>query len=260
MNYVFNTKAMKANEFLILFIFVLFLGVITFAETIFPEGNEDFRGESRRAEGFDQIASSGDYKVIVKQGDTYAVEVWAESNLLSYIETEVVDHTLKIKTRGLRSLLQNNPIEIYVTTPVLNGLFLSGSGMIRTSHFVSDQFSILLSGSGDIDTKVSTGIMKAHLSGSGNIFLEGDADEGRFVISGSGRIKSYQALQRNCEAIILGSGNMYVNTRGTIDARITGSGRVLYINHPVVSKNIYGSGEVFDMNEKMGPLTKLGKR
>jgi len=248
---------MKTHEFIILFIFVLFLGVITFADSIFLQGNNDVRGESRRASGFDQVASSGDYKVHVKRGDTYGVEVWAESNLLAYIETEVVDHELKIKTRGIRMLLQHQPIEVFVTTPVLNGLFLSGSGMIKTGHFDSEQFAITVSGSGDIDTHVSSDVMKAHVSGSGNIFLEGEAKVGRFVISGSGKIKSYQTRQHTCEAIILGAGNMYVNTLENIDARITGSGKVLYINHPVINKNIYGSGDVFDMNEKY--FTELKK-
>ncbi|HEY3370144.1 MAG TPA: head GIN domain-containing protein [Prolixibacteraceae bacterium] len=241
---------MKSLEFIILSIFVLFLGVITFVTDIFPEGNKDLRAETRWAEGFDQISSSGDYKVIVKHGDNYQVEVKAESNLLPYIETVVVDHTLKIKTRGLRNLLQNYPIEVFITTPVLRGLFQSGSGMIKTGRFESEEFRLTVSGSGDIDTQVSTDQLIAHISGSGNIYLEGDAKEGRFVISGSGKIKSYQAQQRNCEAIIFGSGNMYVNTLETIDARISGSGKILYINNPIVSKNIYGSGDVFDMNGK----------
>lgn len=250
---------MKPNELIIISIFVLFLGVITIAETFFPEGNQDVRGESRRAEGFDQISSSGNFKVIVQQGDFYSMEVWAESNLLSYIKTEVVDHTLKIKTRGFRNMLQNHPIEILITTPVLNSLFLSGSGMIKTGHFSSDRFTMTVSGSGYIDTKVSAEIMNAYVSGSGTIFLEGDATAGRFVISGSGRIKSFQALQRNCEAFIMGSGNLYVNTLETIKAHISGSGKVLYINKPVISKSIYGSGDVLDMNEIKGPLTETGR-
>lgn len=247
---------MKKNELFILSVFVLFMGILTFSETIFPEGNHDVRGESRRAEGFDQIVSSGDYKVFVQQGDAYAVEVWAESNLLPVIETEVIDHRLIIRTRGMRSLLHNHPIEVFITTPLLNGLLLSGSGMIKTGKFTSEQFHIILSGSGDIDTQVSTHSMSAHVSGSGNIYLQGDVKEGQFVISGSGNIKSFEARQRNCEAIILGSGNMYLNTVESIDARITGSGKVLYINHPIVNKNIYGSGNVLNMNEDNEMLTE----
>lgn len=247
---------MKKNELFILSVFVLFMGILTFSETIFPEGNQDVRGESRRAEGFNQIVSSGDYKVFVQQGESYGVEVWAESNLLPWIETEVIDQRLIIRTRGFRSLLHNHPIEVFITTPLLNGLLLSGSGMIKTSRFTSEQFNVILSGSGDIDTQVSTQFMSAHVSGSGNIYLQGEATQGRFVISGSGKIKSFKALQRNCEATILGAGNMYLNTVETIDARITGCGKVLYINHPIVNKNIYGSGNVLNMNQENEMLTE----
>lgn len=252
-----NFKAMKTFQFLIFLIFVLFLGILTFVDEIFVEGNNDIQKESRGAAGFDAIASSGDYKVIVKHSDTYSVLVKAESNLLSYIETEVVDNTLKIRTRGVHCLLQNSPIEIFITTPVLEDLFLSGSGMITTGSFVSDRFNITISGSGDIDTKINTGFMKANVSGSGNIFLEGDVKVGRFLIAGSGKIKSYQSKQRNCEAVIFGSGHIYVNTLETIDARISGSGKILYINHPIISKSIYGTGDVLDMNQNNGQLTDL---
>lgn len=247
---------MKKNELFILSVFVLFMGILTFSEIIFPEGNNDVRGESRRAEGFDQIVLSGDYKVFVQQGEAYGVQVWAESNLLPLIETEVIDHRLIIRTRGIRSLQHNHPIEVFITTPILTGLLLSGSGMIKTDRFTSEQFYILLSGSGDIDTQVSSHSMSAQVSGSGNIYLQGDAKEGRFLISGSGNIKSFESRQRNCEAIILGSGNMYVNTVETIDARINGSGKVMYINHPMVNKNIYGSGNVLNMNQDNEMLTE----
>jgi len=254
---IFNFKAMKTFQFLILILLILFLGIITHVDDIFVEGNNDLLKESREITGFDAIASSGDFKVIVKPGDAYSVEVKAESNLLSYIETIVVHNTLKIRTRGIHSLLQNYPVEVFITTPVLNGLYLSGSGMITTGRFASNEFNISISGSGDIDTKINTGSMKANIVGSGNIFLEGDSKVGRFLIVGSGKIKSYQSQQRNCDAIILGSGALYVNTLETIDARISGSGSVFYINHPIISKSIYGSGKVLDMNQNKGQFTDL---
>jgi len=248
---------MKTFQFLFLFLLILFFGFITSVDDLFVEGNKDLLKESREVSGFQTISSSGDFKVIVKPGDAYSVEVKAESNLLSFIETIVVDSTLKIRTLGVHSLLHNYPIEVFITTPVLKGLFLSGSGMITTGRFTSNVFSILISGSGDIDTKINTGFMKANISGSGNIFLEGDAKVGRFLISGSGKIKSYQTQQRNCEAVIFGSGAIYVNTLESIDARISGSGRVLYINHPIISKSIFGSGDVLDMNQSKGQFTDL---
>lgn len=239
---------MKTFEFFIFSLFIGLIGLIIYTKDIYLQGNKNPGKEVRELTGFDQIASSGDFKVMVKHGNRYSVEVKAESNLLPYIKTEVIDHLLIIKTQGFRTLLENSPIEVFITTPDLKALYLSGSGMIKTGRFESDQFRIILSGSGYIDTNISTEMMKAVVSGSGNIFLEGVAKVGRFAICGSGRIKSYETQQRNCEAVILGSGKIFLNTLETIDARITGSGRVMYINHPTVNKSIYGSGEVYNDN------------
>lgn len=233
---------------LVISLFTLLIGINSCIDDVFLEGNGIPQTESRRASGFDEIASSGDFDVTVVPGSTYSVEVTAESNLLSYIETDVVGKTLKIRTRGLYSLREHHPVEVYITTPVLNGLTLSGSGLINTDSFMSNDFRITLSGSGDIDTKISADQIKANVSGSGTIFLEGDAYESEFVISGSGKIKSYNLEQSYCQASISGSGDIYVNVSETIDANISGSGRVHYINHPVVHTSISGSGSVVDKN------------
>jgi hypothetical protein len=200
------------------------------------------------ASGFKEIASSGDFNVTVTYGRTYSVEVSAESNLLSYIETDIVGNTLKIRTRGLHSLRQNYPIEVFITTPVLNGLSLSGSGLIETDSFISDNFTVSLSGSGDIDSFVSADVVKANVSGSGTIYLEGDTNDSEFVISGSGKIKSFNLPQLNCRAVISGSGDMFVNASRTLDAHISGSGRVFYMNYPVIHTSISGSGGVVEKN------------
>lgn len=239
---------MKTFEFLSFFLFVLILGLISCVDDIFLEGNGQVRSEFRAASGFDEIASSGDYKIIVKPGDEYSVEVKAESNLLSYIETDVVGSTLKIRTRGVHSLVTNYPVEIFITTPALEGLSLSGSGLIKTGLFLTDAFKVALSGSGDIETEVNTTHIKANVSGSGTILLTGEALDSEFVISGSGKIKAYDLPHHTCDAIISGSGSMYVNANEAINARISGSGIVYYINNPLIHTSISGSGGVVNKN------------
>lgn len=232
----------------LLALLMLVLITTSCVEDIFVEGNGHVRTENRYASGFDKVTSSGDFEITIVPGERYSVEVTAESNLLPYIETDVVGNTLKIHTRGLYSLRESEPIEVYITTPVLNGLTLSGSGFIQTGSFISDDFYLAISGSGDIDALVTADFVKANVSGSGTIILEGDAYESEFVISGSGRIKAFNLEQDHCEAVISGSGNMYVNVYETIDARISGSGNVYYINYPVIHTSTSGSGRVIDKN------------
>ena len=227
---------------------VLLLGTSSCLDEMFIEGNGISRTETRNAEGFNQISSSGDFTVTVMPGNFYSVEITAESNLLPYISTNVDGKTLKIRTTGIHSLRQTEPIEIFITTPVLNGLTLSGSGLIETGSFMSSDFDLSVSGSGDIKTIISSDKVNANISGSGTIYMEGDALNTNFVISGSGKIKSYNLLQDQCQAVISGSGDMYVNASQFIDARISGSGRVYFVNHPIVHTSISGSGDVVDKN------------
>lgn len=242
----FRMKTIKIQ--ILLSLIVLLFGTSSCFDETFIEGNGIVRTEKRGAEGFNEIALSGDFIVSVVPSSRYSVEITAESNLLPYISTNVDGQTLKIRTTGIHLLRQDEPIEIFITTPVLNGLSLSGSGMIKTGSFISDDFRIALSGSGDIDTQISAETLTAHISGSGNILVGGDVSESELVISGSGKIKSYDLEQNICKAVISGSGDMYVNVSKTIDARISGSGRVYYVNYPVVHTSISGSGKVVDRN------------
>lgn len=240
---------MKTTKIQILMaLFVLLFGTSSCLDEMYIEGNGISRTETRNAEGFNQISSSGDFTVTVMPGNSYSVEITAESNLLPYISTNVDGKTLKIRTTGIHSLRQNKPIEIYITTPVLNGLSLSGSGLIETGSFLCTDFDLSVSGSGDIKTKISSDKIKANVSGSGTILIEGDATNTNFVISGSGKIKTYNLLQEQCQAVISGSGDMYINVDQLIDARISGSGRVYFISHPVIRTSISGSGNVVDKN------------
>ena len=241
-----STQTNKTVLLIPLFAFLLLFN--SCIDDFFIEGNGISKTEYRSASGFDHISVNGDYHVTVMPGNDYSVEVTADCNLIPFIETDVIGNTLKIRTRGLYSLRQDFPIEVYITTPELKELAMSGSGLIETGNFMSNDFNIAVSGSGDIKTAINASQIKATVSGSGTISLEGNANETNFVISGSGKIKSYKLEQQHCQAIISGSGNMFVNAVQTIDARISGSGRVYYINHPAIHTSISGSGNVIDKN------------
>jgi hypothetical protein len=228
--------------------FLLLFGTGSCIEELFIEGNGILRTEVRDDEGFTKVSSSGDFNVTILPGENYSVEITAESNLLPYISTNVDGKTLKIKTTGIHSLRQNEPIEIYITTPALKGIALSGSGLIKTGSFMSSDFDISVSGSGDVVTTISCDDVSANISGSGTITIKGDATNTDFVISGSGKIKAYDLEQDQCQATISGSGDMYVNVSKTIDARISGSGKVYYVNYPAIHSSISGSGGIVDKN------------
>lgn len=207
-------------------------------------GNGITENEGRFVTPFRQVHSSGEFIVHVSAGDEYQVWVNAESNLLPYIDTDSERGALKISVHGVHHLRNTRPMEVYVVTPRLNGIKLSGSGVITTDFFTDDHFELALSGSGQIQSAIDAGSVDISVSGSGILDLSGVADEAEFRISGSGKIYSYNLALLDCEAAISGSGDMFVNVSRFLEASISGSGNVFFVGNPLVHTHLSGSGKV----------------
>lgn len=212
------------------------------------EGNGTRRSESRIVTAFEQVKSSGDFEVHIAEAQSHDVVISAEENLLQYIETYVSGETLHIGVKGVRNLQHRMPIEVYISTPTLEGIKQSGSGIITTDYFVSDEMDVVLSGSGKIITAFEAGEVDALLSGSGRIELSGYADDADFGVSGSGNIDAQQLELRNCETATSGSGNMFISVSRNLRSSISGSGNVFYSGNPAIETHISGSGSVLREN------------
>lgn len=235
-------KTRKLNTAIGLFLLVLVLTGCT--DDIFIKGNGIVTSETRFASPFTEVNSSGSFYVQITPGESWSITVNAESNLLPYIDTDISHGVLELTVRGVRHLTNTRPMEIYVTTPVLKAIRLSGSGDITSGLFAGEEFSVLLSGSGNIKTAFLSEEADLTLSGSGNIEVNGNTEKGRLTISGSGKIMGYNLKVKDCTATISGSGDVYVYPLTKLHANIMGSGYVFYAGDPQVSSYITGSGKV----------------
>ncbi len=224
----------------------LFLLVLTTSciDDFFVEGNGITESEGRITKSFTEVASSGDYVVHITHGNSYDVMVYAESNLLPFVETNVRGNTLHIETRGIHALRNTLPVEVYITTPVLEGLALSGSGIITTDNFITEKINIAISGSGRIETSFDSHNAKSVISGSGQLLATGITDNAEFLVSGSGKIKATDLLIADCEANISGSGEIHINVEKFLLVNISGSGNVFCLGRPFIETHISGSGKL----------------
>lgn len=200
--------------------------------------------EVRTVSTFSKVKSSGDFRVYIYNGDETSVEVKADENLLQYIEAYVSGQTLYIDIEGVHNVKSVVPIEIFITTPYLSGIVQSGSGTITSDYFESNNFDIVLSGSGRIVTDFDTEMAEILLSGSGKIEMSGFAGEANLTISGSGNLNGSDLQVKNCQTLTSGSGNMWIVVTDNLFSRISGSGNVYYSGNPAVQSSISGSGKV----------------
>lgn len=224
-------------------------------------GNSQVTTEERALVSFDKVENDGTFNVYIRQDSMFTATVEAESNLIPYIRTRVNGNTLVIDTR--ENLNNNFPINVYVTTPIIQGAYLNGSGTVTLDSLNTEYIEVSLSGSGkmsgyvestsliakisgsgSIDLDAYTSSTSARISGSGDIDLLGETLNGDFSISGSGNIRSYNFLQKECISKISGSGSMYLNVSDYLDVTISGSGSVFYIGDPALNVTITGSGQV----------------
>lgn len=211
-------------------------------------GNGNHITETRTVSAnFDKVESAGAFDVIIKDAPQDGkIKLEGDSNILEKIEVEVQGNTLVLKTKKGFSINFNGNVEITFSAQNLKSVGLSGSGSILTEGVQkTDDFNVGLSGSGDIDVKVSAQHVTAGLSGSGNINLDGNAESLKTAISGSGDIDAYQLKADKVDVGISGSGNTKVYTDGEINAAIGGSGDVYYKGNPTkVNAKSGGSGDV----------------
>lgn len=208
------------------------------------EGNGIIQSEGRTTPDFTSVSSEGEFDVTIKKGTDFKITVTSESNILPFLETKVTNNKLHIFISRLYRAKNTLPMEIKITMPSLDDLVQSGSGSIKTDKFTPGGFTVVVSGSGNIETAVNATIVDGIVSGSGILEISGSTNSSKLLVSGSGSIKSDGLSVNDCNATISGSGSMWVNVSKTLNAIISGSGNVYLNGNPEVETRIFGTGNV----------------
>ena len=207
--------------------------------------------QNRKVDPFTEISLRIGAKVHLEQGAKQNLEIVAKPSTLDEIVTEVKDGKLIIRFPNkdyFWKTFQPGEITIYITTPEINGLGVSGSGDIIAENDIKTKILDLgVSGSGNIRlSELSAERVKAAISGSGDIVLAGKAaaQDLSVAISGSGNFKGFDFSADDVSVKIAGSGNVDIEANKNLYVRLAGSGNVTYKGNPMIDQSIAGSGKV----------------
>jgi hypothetical protein len=229
-------------------------------------GNGIIKVERRRLTPFVQIENSTSFEVVYKKADTLGASITADQNIMEYIETNVHDGCLEIRTRpGTICLDCTKQPLIAVSSSRLKSAIISGSGELSADTMAGETVTLKVSGSGDLsvhqaicdDTQLtvsgsgSIGISELfcvnsdiQISGSGKITVNGDCEIEQLRISGSGNIHAYNYTVQSATITISGSGDAYTNIETYLNGHISGSGNIYVIGDPNIDQKITGSGRI----------------
>lgn len=234
---------MKKGLLYATFATMLLTACIDLGERVNGSGN--VTTESREVSKAERIKVTGDMDVYIDQGPT-AVKVEGDDNVLQYIETNMNDDWLEIRTRDNVSINTSKPVKVYVTTPQITDLKVTGSGNITCNQKFStdNNTSFNITGSGDITAAINAPKVEAHISGSGNLHLSGETKDVEIHITGSGNYDGAELKAENADVSIAGSGDADLFADNKLKASVAGSGNVKYKGSATVDTHVAGSGTV----------------
>lgn len=212
-------------------------------ETKCVNGSGGYSSKDYALKNFSQISVDGDADVTITQDTFTAVRVEAQWNVLEALNVDVYNGELRI---GRKNCFRNSKtIKVYITTPSLSAVDLSGSGSVKgIGTFTTSDFRADISGSADMSMHVVCDNFSSSISGSGNMTFNGIATVQYLDISGSGDVHCFGLSGKRADVRISGSGNCEVNVTDNLDVKISGSGNVYYKNQPAINSKVSGSGSL----------------
>ena len=189
--------------------------------------------ETRTPGSFTQVENNGSWDIYIQKGSKDEVRLESGSFDLSKVITEVDRGKLKIKLE--KGNWRNVDLTVYVSVRNLESVGNGGSGdMILESDFGANNFSIGLSGSGNITTQtINADKLNIGMSGSGKVYIAGgQADKVHIGQSGSGDLDALNFLADAVDIGKSGSGDTSISVNQALTVGSSGSGNIYYRGNP----------------------------
>ena len=187
-------------------------------------------GEVTSMAAFDAVDVAGPFNVIFEQGESHSVRVEGTAEQLGKMTIYVKDSELVIDQRKNESGDVFKGLQVFVTSPMVDGLAIAGSGTITAPNALNvNDMRLEIAGSGDITLgTVQANEARSEIAGSGNIEVASlTCKKANNEIAGSGDITLNNLNVDHVKSEIAGSGNVILRGKvGSHDEEIAGSGKV----------------------------------
>jgi hypothetical protein len=216
-------------------------------------GSGQTQTEQRSIDDFHALSLRFPAEVTIRQGETPALTIEAEDNLLPQLTTQVDDGVLIIRNSERdwsERVHPTRPVKISITVTELDEIDFSSAGKITVEQLETETLEVSLSGAGEITlTGLQAGRLECKLSGAGSIHADGTADEVELRISGFGSFYGEDLESRSADVTISGAGSATLRAEDRLSATISGAGSISYYGSPDVDQRISGAGSVRRLGE-----------
>ncbi len=191
--------------------------------------------EDRKTDAFSKITTSGNFKIVLKQGAA-AIKVSADDNLLKIVETEVSGDELKISTKN--EICNDKPIEIDITNPNFAAVKSSGTLDLSADGKLSiKDFDMELAGVSKVNLDLTATDVKTLANGSSEINLKGQAAANTVTLNGSANLNALDFVVATYKIETRGDAHCKVNVLSELSVNVSGAGDVQYKGNPAKINN-----------------------
>lgn len=204
--------------------------------------------EHRNVPPFERIKLHSGGTVLLRQGDTFKVEVSAENEaMIDKVKTKVRRNKLNIQLGGWRALFPANlgELEILVQAPDIKQIDVPGIGKVKSDGvFKVQEIKLGNSGVGGLELELDAEYIKINLSGTGDIILSGFADRMDINMSGIGKVDAGALTAQDVKIKSSGIGGCDVFAEQNLKIRASSIGNIRYKGNAKVDSRFSGLGKV----------------
>ncbi len=186
-------------------------------------GNGTITTDVRPVTDFTDVEANGAFRIDWINGPA-ACTLTTDSNLLTYVETSVSGHTLRIHSR--ESMRPTDGFKVKLSSSALSGVRLTGAVRFSAAKVAGKGFYL-------------------ETSGATRVNVDGTVNELVASLTGASKLDAGALQAQTAELSISGAGRADVVASETLKVSISGAGKVIYGGNPKqVEKRISGAGSI----------------
>src|SRR5215470_10337706 len=185
-------------------------------------GNGQIKTEERPVTSFANVDASGAFEIEWQNGSP-AVRITTDENLLPYIENNVSDDTLRLRSRD--HVWPTHGIKVVISSPTRTGAKMRGAVKLIVKQLSGPTFAL-------------------ESKGASEVILDGTIDRLLADMTGASQLAADGLQAKTAEISTTGAGDTDVAVTDTLKVVITGAGKVTYTGNPTIKKQITGAGSV----------------
>jgi len=185
-------------------------------------GNGHVKTEERSVSTFANIDAGGAFEIEWQNGSP-ALRVTTDENLLPYIENNVSDDTLHLRTRD--HVWPTHGIKVVISSPTRTGARIRGAVKLTAKQLSGQTFAL-------------------ESKGASEVILDGSVDRLLVDMTGASQLAADGLQTKTAEISTTGAGDADVAVTDMLNVVITGAGKVSYTGNPTIKKQIAGAGSV----------------